>query len=155
MQVFWFQACRSKSNWKLRKIPKRNSFADLLRGQGQTGAGCAESSGESAVLHPKISGLCLLPASYEEWTSAWYDHVQWKQMHLVPDIYRCSKWLNIILAWHFFGNLIAGESFSGADAVPGFYGKLGGAYGLQKRNNLWTVERLKKCRLPVSADVCG
>ena len=47
------------------------------------------------------------------------------------------------------------RGFSGADAVPGFYGKLGGAYGLQKRNNLWTVERLKKCRLPVSADVCG
>ena len=50
--------------------------------------------------HPKISGLCLCPASYQEVTSAWYDHVQWKQKYLVPELYRCGKWLNI-LAWHF------------------------------------------------------
>ena len=50
--------------------------------------------------HPKLSGFCLLPASYQEATSSWYDHVQWKQEYLLPDLYRCSKWINI-LAWHF------------------------------------------------------
>ena len=49
--------------------------------------------------HPKIPGLCLIPASYEEATE-WPESTVWNKRYLCPDLLLASRWLNI-LAWHF------------------------------------------------------
>eukprot|EP00435_Cladocopium_sp_Y103_P069513 s267_g33.t1 len=49
--------------------------------------------------HPKIAGACLMPASYEEATSAWSENFAWNQRYLVEDLLQASKVLTV-LAWH-------------------------------------------------------
>ena len=53
------------------------------------------------------------------------------------------------------GSRNAVESFSGADAVPGFYGKPGAVYGWRRRSWIIASQILRSCENSLSADVCG
>eukprot|EP00435_Cladocopium_sp_Y103_P052614 s612_g16.t1 len=60
--------------------------------------------------HPKIHGMCLIPASYEE-VKEWEDCTEWSKRYLCPDLLLASKWLNI-LAWHFSTRGNRGREFA-------------------------------------------
>ena len=53
------------------------------------------------------------------------------------------------------GSRIAAESFSGADAVPGFYGKPDAVYRLRRRSRIIALHIVRTSKHPLSACVCG
>ena len=53
------------------------------------------------------------------------------------------------------GSRIAAESFSGADAVPGFYGKPDAVYRLRRRSRIIALHIARTSKHPLSACVCG